>query len=234
MRPRRGASGSASARCASSWRSGSGSGTRRSCRSRTSRATPPSRHTTRWGHLVDEFGPGRRAPVRARARRDRSSRRGRRDCARARRARDGEAVLLGLHPAAPLPAAITAAAVPAALSTRSSPAARPTTTPCSDDEPGRHRLIGMQARQLKIPGLARAFPDLARQAREEHWTFEDNLHDVLAVEMLSCRVRGEAAHPQRRASPRWGRSTSSTSPSPRKSIRRKPPSSRSAIGSRAE
>jgi DNA replication protein DnaC len=55
-------------------------------------------------------------------------------------------------------------------------------------------LIRVQARQLKMPGLARAFPDLARQAREEHWAFEDYLHDVLAVEIGS---RVESAVKQR-------------------------------------
>jgi len=55
-------------------------------------------------------------------------------------------------------------------------------------------LIRIQARQLKMPGLARAFSDLARQAREEHWTHEDYLHDVLAVEIAS---RSESAVKQR-------------------------------------
>jgi DNA replication protein DnaC len=55
-------------------------------------------------------------------------------------------------------------------------------------------VIRIQARQLKMPGLARAFSDLARQAREEHWTHEDYLHDVLAVEIAS---RSESAVKQR-------------------------------------
>lgn len=66
-------------------------------------------------------------------------------------------------------------------------------------------LIRTQARQLKMPGLARAFEDLARQAREEHWTHEDYLHDVLAVEINSRvesavkqRIRG-AAFPELKA-----------------------------------
>lgn len=46
-------------------------------------------------------------------------------------------------------------------------------------------LITAQARALKMPGLARAFASLARQAREEHWTHEDYLHDVLAAEQQS-------------------------------------------------
>jgi DNA replication protein DnaC len=55
-------------------------------------------------------------------------------------------------------------------------------------------LIRTQARQLKMPGLARAFEDLARQAREEHWAFEDYLHDILAAEINS---RVESAVKQR-------------------------------------
>lgn len=55
-------------------------------------------------------------------------------------------------------------------------------------------LIRTHARQLKMPGLARAFEDLARQARAEHWTHEDYLHEVLAVE-ISSRV--ESAVKQR-------------------------------------
>jgi DNA replication protein DnaC len=48
-------------------------------------------------------------------------------------------------------------------------------------------LISAQAKALKMPGLARAFEELARQAREEHWTYEDYLHDVLAAEESSRR-----------------------------------------------
>lgn len=55
-------------------------------------------------------------------------------------------------------------------------------------------LIRAQARQLKMPGLGRAFEDLARQAREESWSHQDYLHDVLAVE-LSSRI--ESAVKQR-------------------------------------
>ena len=55
-------------------------------------------------------------------------------------------------------------------------------------------VILTQARQLKMPGLARSFADLARQAREEHWAYEDYLHEVLAVELSS---RAESAVKQR-------------------------------------
>jgi len=33
-------------------------------------------------------------------------------------------------------------------------------------------LVRQQARQLKMPGTARAFEALARQARDEKWSFE--------------------------------------------------------------
>src|SRR5262249_18523177 len=41
-----------------------------------------------------------------------------------------------------------------------------------------------------MPGLARRFEALARQAREERWSVEDYLHEVLAVELVS---RSESA-----------------------------------------
>ncbi len=46
-------------------------------------------------------------------------------------------------------------------------------------------LVRGQTRQLKMPGLARSFEALGRQAREERWSFEDYLHEALAVEILS-------------------------------------------------
>ena len=55
-------------------------------------------------------------------------------------------------------------------------------------------VIRTQARQLKMPGLARSFEDLARQSREEHWAPEDYLHEVLSVEIAS---RSESAVKQR-------------------------------------
>jgi DNA replication protein DnaC len=48
-------------------------------------------------------------------------------------------------------------------------------------------LIRQDARQLKMPGAARAFEALGRQAREEKWSFEDYLHEVLSVEIQSRR-----------------------------------------------
>ncbi len=55
-------------------------------------------------------------------------------------------------------------------------------------------VLRSQARQLKMPGLTRSFEDLARQAREEHWAYEDYLHEVLAAEIAS---RAESAIKQR-------------------------------------
>lgn len=51
-------------------------------------------------------------------------------------------------------------------------------------------VIRTQARQLKMPALARAFEELGRQARAEHWAHEDHLHEALAVEIAS---RAESA-----------------------------------------
>ena len=46
-------------------------------------------------------------------------------------------------------------------------------------------VLASQARALKMPGLARVFESLARQAREEHWSYEEYLHEVLAAEQAS-------------------------------------------------
>lgn len=46
-------------------------------------------------------------------------------------------------------------------------------------------LLKAQARSLKMPGLARCFETVGRQAREEKWTYEDYLHEVLAAEQAS-------------------------------------------------
>lgn len=48
-------------------------------------------------------------------------------------------------------------------------------------------LIRQDTRQLKMPGAAREFEALARHAREEKWSFEDYLHEVLTVEIQSRR-----------------------------------------------
>lgn len=46
-------------------------------------------------------------------------------------------------------------------------------------------LLVALARALKMPGLARVFEPLARQAREEHWGYEEYLREVLAAEQTS-------------------------------------------------
>lgn len=48
-------------------------------------------------------------------------------------------------------------------------------------------LIVSVARDLKMPGLVRSYEQLARQAREEHWSHEDYLFEALAAEQLSRR-----------------------------------------------
>ena len=46
-------------------------------------------------------------------------------------------------------------------------------------------LLKAQTRSLKMPGLARSFERLGREAREEKWSYEDYLHEVLATEQVS-------------------------------------------------
>ncbi len=48
-------------------------------------------------------------------------------------------------------------------------------------------LVVAQARSLKMPGVVRVFESLARQAREEHWGYEEFLHEVLCAEQTSRR-----------------------------------------------
>ena len=48
-------------------------------------------------------------------------------------------------------------------------------------------LLIVVARGLKMPGLLRAYEALARQAREEHWSHEEYLHEVLSAELTSRR-----------------------------------------------
>jgi DNA replication protein DnaC len=48
-----------------------------------------------------------------------------------------------------------------------------------------HDLIVAQTRVLKLPGVARTFDSLARQARNAHWPHEDYLHEVLSAEQAS-------------------------------------------------
>ena len=46
-------------------------------------------------------------------------------------------------------------------------------------------LVVVQARALKMAGVARTFEALARQARDAHWPHEDYLHEVLSAEQAS-------------------------------------------------
>lgn len=46
-------------------------------------------------------------------------------------------------------------------------------------------LVVAQTRALKLPGIARTFESLARQARDTHWPHEDYLHEVLSAEQAS-------------------------------------------------
>jgi hypothetical protein len=46
-------------------------------------------------------------------------------------------------------------------------------------------LVVVQTRGLKLPGIARTFEGLARQARDAHWPHEDYLHEVLSAEQAS-------------------------------------------------
>jgi DNA replication protein DnaC len=55
-------------------------------------------------------------------------------------------------------------------------------------------LIVIQTRALKLPGVARVFESLARQAPDAHWPHEDYLHEVLSAEQAS---RHEAVIRQR-------------------------------------
>jgi DNA replication protein DnaC len=59
-------------------------------------------------------------------------------------------------------------------------------------------LVAAQARSLKMPGLGRVYEALARQAREEHWGFEEFLHEVLAAEQ-SSRLESAVRHRLREA-----------------------------------
>ena len=46
-------------------------------------------------------------------------------------------------------------------------------------------LVVAHTRVLKLPGVARTFESLARQARDAHWPHEDYLHEVLSAEQAS-------------------------------------------------
>jgi hypothetical protein len=46
-------------------------------------------------------------------------------------------------------------------------------------------LIMTHTRALKLPGVARVFESLARQARDAHWPHDDYLREVLSAELAS-------------------------------------------------
>lgn len=51
----------------------------------------------------------------------------------------------------------------------------------------KRELVVQVARGLKMPGLVRAYEQLARQAREEHWSIEEYLYEALCAEQSSRR-----------------------------------------------
>jgi DNA replication protein DnaC len=51
----------------------------------------------------------------------------------------------------------------------------------------KRELVVQVARDLKMPGLVRAYEQLARQAREEHWSVEEYLFEALTAEQSSRR-----------------------------------------------
>ena len=119
---------------------------------------------------------------------------------RVRRALDsGEPVLLALRPSEPQPSIATDALPSRLRDITSLSAPLPTTTTCSEvvDEPHRHRgrrhphtgTPAQDARRWRARSRTSA-----RQAREEHWAYEDYLHEALAVEIAS---RSESAVKQR-------------------------------------
>ena len=54
-------------------------------------------------------------------------------------------------------------------------------------------LVVAQTRGLKLPGIARTFEGLARQARDAHWPHEDYLHEVLSAEQAYNKELGNPA-----------------------------------------
>jgi hypothetical protein len=58
-------------------------------------------------------------------------------------------------------------------------------------------LVVAQAKALKMPGVVRVFEALARQAREEHWGYEEFLHEALSAEQTSRRDSAVRAPPGR-------------------------------------
>jgi DNA replication protein DnaC len=53
----------------------------------------------------------------------------------------------------------------------------------------REAVLAQYAKTLKMPAVAREYPALARQAREEGWAYEDFLRDLLEAEIQSRQKR---------------------------------------------
>lgn len=51
----------------------------------------------------------------------------------------------------------------------------------------KREMVTQVARALKMPGLLRSYEQLARQAREEHWSHEEYLYESLCTEHASRR-----------------------------------------------
>lgn len=53
----------------------------------------------------------------------------------------------------------------------------------------REAVLAQYSKTLRMPALAREYPALARQAREEGWDYEDFLRDLLEAEIVSRQER---------------------------------------------
>ena len=109
-----------------------------------------------------------------------------------RRARDRDAAAARAHAGAIAPVRVALDAVPAPL--RDIDVGERLCGRLRRLAPGRCRmsaatlardLVVAQTRALKLPGVARTFEALARQARDAHWPHEDYLHEVLTAEQAS-------------------------------------------------
>jgi IstB-like ATP binding protein len=92
-------------------------------------------------------------------------------------------------------------------------------------------IIVAQTRALKMPGVARVFESLARQARDAHWPHEDYLHEVLTAEQTSRHESVIRPRLREARFPRSRRSIPLISPPPRASARRRSMLSHAASGS---
>ena len=53
-------------------------------------------------------------------------------------------------------------------------------------------VIGQQTKQLKLPGIGRAYAGVGRQARDEGWPYEEYLRELLDTELRSRHDRAAA------------------------------------------